>query len=176
MALFDRDGEAPFFLSYRPLPVFARPPKKYRWIPSRDYRELQLNNSGSSSLKRGSEHTERAESVTVTTRRLDAWASERGIDCVDFVWLDVQGAERRVLAGMRETLARSRAAVVFEFESDYAEDPPGEIRDILDTIPEHRVFRIRPGRPEIEPFDPATVDVKGYWANLLALPRDGWGT
>jgi FkbM family methyltransferase len=116
----------------------------------------------------------RRAQVRMTT--LDAFLSASERERVSVVKIDVQGAERRVLAGMRETLARSRAAVVFEFESDYAEDPPGEIRGILDAVPEHRVFRIRPGRPEIEPFDPATVDVKGYWANLLALPRDGWGT
>lgn len=37
--------------------------------------------------------------VTVQTRRLDSWLREHSIDHVDFIWMDVQGAEDQVLRG-----------------------------------------------------------------------------
>ena len=46
--------------------------------------------------------------ITVPTTSLDRWAEENSIGNVDFIWMDVQGAERDVLAGGRKTLARTR--------------------------------------------------------------------
>lgn len=43
--------------------------------------------------------------VQVTT--LDRFADEFGIDHVDFIWMDVQGAERMVFEGGRKLLART---------------------------------------------------------------------
>jgi FkbM family methyltransferase len=114
----------------------------------------------------------RRERVEMTT--LDAFLPEADRERLSVVKIDVQGAERRVLAGMKDLLARARPAVVFEFESDYATDPRSEIRAILDTLPDHRVFQIRPGHPELEDFNPDAVGAKGYWVNLVALPKDAW--
>ena len=46
--------------------------------------------------------------ITVDCTTLDSWAEHNGIDHVDFVWADVQGAERDLIAGGRNTLARTR--------------------------------------------------------------------
>lgn len=46
--------------------------------------------------------------VTVPSVRLDTWAAAQGIERVDFIWADVQGAERQVIEGGAETLARTR--------------------------------------------------------------------
>jgi FkbM family methyltransferase len=111
----------------------------------------------------------RRERVEMTT--LDAFLQD--VD-PSVVKIDVQGAERRVLAGMKGVLARARPAVIFEFESEYVKDPAAEIRLILEAFPDHRVFRIREGHPELMAFDPADVRGPNYWANLVALPKDGW--
>lgn len=46
--------------------------------------------------------------ITVPTKRLDDWAKTVELPRVDFMWIDVQGAERRVFAGGLETLAKTR--------------------------------------------------------------------
>ena len=52
-------------------------------------------------------YTDSKGASEVETVPLDAFLAGRGIDRVDFVKIDVEGAEPLVLAGMRETIARS---------------------------------------------------------------------
>lgn len=47
-------------------------------------------------------------SINVRTTSLDHWADQHSIGEVDFIWMDVQGAERDVVGGGRRTLARTR--------------------------------------------------------------------
>lgn len=112
--------------------------------------------------------TERVEMVP-----LDAFLAPEVRDRVRVVKIDTQGSELQVIRGMKELLARAKPVVIFEFESDYAREPLAAIREYLAEFPEHRVFKIRPGAPEFQPFDPAEVARKGYWVNLIAVPRDG---
>lgn len=46
--------------------------------------------------------------MPVQTRRLDDWCAENGVRQVDFIWMDVQGAEGDVIAGAREILKSTR--------------------------------------------------------------------
>lgn len=46
------------------------------------------------------------ETITVTTETLDAFRAARGLGRIDFIHLDVQGAEALVLAGAEATLPR----------------------------------------------------------------------
>lgn len=46
--------------------------------------------------------------ITVDSTTLDSWAKHNGVDHVDFIWADVQGAERDLIEGGRELLARTR--------------------------------------------------------------------
>ena len=95
-ALSNEDGEAVFYLSYQPS---SEVPPKYDWIDPSDYKELQLNNSGASSLKKGYQHN--LDSVaTVPSLRFDTWHKDNPIKKIDFAWIDVQGAEREVIEGM----------------------------------------------------------------------------
>jgi FkbM family methyltransferase len=66
--------------------------------------------------------------VQVPMRSLDSFAAERGIGGVDLLWVDVEGAERRVIEGARAVLARTRLlflevweARIFEGMWTYAE-------------------------------------------------------
>ena len=54
------------------------------------------------------EHFGMPTAVAVRTRTFDGWRTEHGIERVDVMKIDVDGAEARVLAGMRESLAAGR--------------------------------------------------------------------
>ena len=100
LALSSQKGIANFYQSYQPS---TSVPEKYDWISEADYEELMLNNSGSSSLKRGYKHNLN-QTIQVNTERYDNWCEEHHINNVDFVWVDVQGAEKSVLEGMGEKI------------------------------------------------------------------------
>ncbi|WP_375779289.1 FkbM family methyltransferase [Bradyrhizobium sp. ma5] len=45
---------------------------------------------------------------SVETRQLDDWCSEAKLDAVDFIWMDVQGAEADIIAGGMQTVSNTR--------------------------------------------------------------------
>lgn len=55
--------------------------------------------------------------VTVTMRPMDAWVAETALDRLDFMKLDVEGAELLVLAGAEQTVARFRPLILAEFDA-----------------------------------------------------------
>jgi len=54
--------------------------------------------------------------LTVQMRPMDTWADETGLDRLDFIKLDVEGAELMVLAGAERTVARFRPVILAEFD------------------------------------------------------------
>lgn len=69
---------------------------------------------GSSSIKRTVDFSEQHPeiyfqgSATVELVRLDAWANEQDVGQIDFIWTDVQGAERDLIAGAENVLKRTK--------------------------------------------------------------------
>tara|TARA_R100000664_G_C2759130_1_gene148605 strand:- start:3058 stop:3750 length:693 start_codon:yes stop_codon:yes gene_type:complete len=102
-ALSNEEGTAEFYQSYQDYEL-DEIPEKYSWIDIEDYKNNKLNNSGSSSLKKGYKHT-LSQTITVKTRRFDNWYLENKLENVDMVWIDVQGAERIVIEGMGDVIS-----------------------------------------------------------------------
>lgn len=92
LALADRAGEAVFHVSSgRPPDLFAGENWNY-------------GNKSSSLLAPAADGPmhgwiEFKEAITVPTGTLDAFCAQRGLDHIDFIQMDVQGAEQLVLAG-----------------------------------------------------------------------------
>lgn len=102
LALSDRAGEATFHVSSgRPAELFAGENWNY-------------GNKSSSLLAPAQAAPmygwiEFKETITVPTGTLDDFCTQRGIDQIDFIQMDVQGAEKLVLAGASRMLPRITA-------------------------------------------------------------------
>ncbi len=107
----------------------------------------------------------RRESVLL--RRLDGLLQESSLERLDFLKIDVEGAEMRVLAGARDALRRFRPFILLEM-NDPSLKIQGSSRDDLIQFLESHDYRLYL-------FDPATglpvAAFEGrYGDNMLAVP------
>jgi len=99
--------EADFYQSYLADYDSEKMFNKYHWISKEDYVGLKLNRSGASSLKQNP-LIDCLDITKVRTITLDSWLKEHNIECVDLLWIDVQGAEADVIEGARNSLDKIR--------------------------------------------------------------------
>jgi hypothetical protein len=88
------------------------------------------------------------ETVTVQVVSLEDWAAERGVERVDFLWLDMQGHEFAMLQ-TAERILETTSVIVMEvaFKELYEGAPLwGEVRPWLET----RGFRVE---AELTPWE-----------------------
>ncbi|MBP7148922.1 MAG: FkbM family methyltransferase [Acidobacteria bacterium] len=107
--------------------------------------------------------------LRVGTRRVDDVLAELGIGHVDLVKMDVEGAERVALEGMRGVLGRSRPAILMEINPPQlraAGDSPSALLQLLAAY-EYRLSRVGPGG--VVPFDASQVDQLERNINVLAV-------
>lgn len=101
----------------------------------------------SGSLKKPKEHLlvhpwcTFAEKIFVQSMKLDTWADANGIDAVDFIWTDVQGAEEDVIAGARQTLAATRYFYT-EYSNQELYEGQLNLEGIVSLLPEFEVVEI----------------------------------
>ncbi|PDT05469.1 FkbM family methyltransferase, partial [Rhizobium sp. M1] len=72
--------------------------------------------------------------ISVETRRLDDWCSEAGLENIDLIWMDVQGAEADVIAGGNQILMRTRY-IYTEYSDHELYEGQLPLRAILDLLP-----------------------------------------
>ncbi len=102
----------------------------------------------------------------INTTTLDLVADELNLNRIDFIKLDVEGAEELVFRGGREILAKHRPLVLFEVNPEAAArlnlDAGGACR-VLDEL-DYRFFHLNAGG-ELQPVETSTE-----FGNLLAVP------
>ena len=115
--------------------------------------------------------TERTTTVQVPVRRVDDELQRIGVRQVDFVKLDVEGAELGVLRGAAELLSgRHRPAILVEVQ-DLRTEPWGyAARDIVGYLANrgYRLFALDADGNVI----PVATSQQRYDANLVALPAE----
>ena len=98
----------------------------------------------SGSIRPPRKHLQRAPWCTfdsgsaVPMRSLDSWAREAGIDRVDFIWADVQGAEGDVVMGGQDTLARTRYFYT-EYSNEELYEGQVDLKGLLRSLPQFKV-------------------------------------
>jgi len=98
---------------------------------------LSLVLQGSSAS--GSVVVNRFPATTVTATTVDETVAQLNLDRVDFIKMDIEGAERYALRGARQTIARfaPRMSLAIEHWLDDAEAIP---KAVLEAKPDYRVF------------------------------------
>jgi FkbM family methyltransferase len=107
------------------------------------------------------------DEMTVETITLDEFVFERAHRLPDFLKIDVEGAERRVLDGGRQMLRTRRPKLLIDLHSPEQDVAVGQVLADLGyaayrTRDMERVADLRAGWP-----DPA-----GMWGQIVALPED----
>lgn len=81
------------------------------------------------------------EVVQVEVRTLDRWTEEEGVETIDFIWADVQGAEMDLIRGAQKALRRTRFLYTEYNDHQLYEGQPS-LKTISASLPDFRI-RIR---------------------------------
>ncbi len=74
------------------------------------------------------------QKITVPVRRLDSWARENGVERIDLIWADTQGAEGDLVAGGIDTLSRTRFLFTEYSNDEWYEGQP-DLRKLTAMLP-----------------------------------------
>jgi FkbM family methyltransferase len=113
--------------------------------------------------------TEGAEVVS-----LDDWAARHNISRIDFVKIDVDGHECRVLRGARETLRRFRPSLLVEFMPYGLEEAGASLDELVQILTDlHYTFLRIPGLTSLPDATPLLQDIipAGGSLNVLCRPE-----
>ena len=103
----------------------------------------------SGSIKTPKKHLEYHPAITfehtidVETTTLDAWCAQAGVDRIDFLWMDVQGAELDVFRGGERSLSRTRYLYT-EYSDNEVYEGQGSLRQIERHLPSFEVVEVFP--------------------------------
>ena len=106
------------------------------------------------------------ESIELTT--LDTFVSSNGIQRVDVMKIDVEGAELEVLRGAGKTVDTHRPILIMEADRECAEAAGGNLDELLSSVEDrYRIHRITRGGRTV----PTSAARLGAHQDILCLPR-----
>ena len=127
--------------------------------------------SGHNTLGRFANDGVKAESVErVTVRTLDEVAAEIGLDRIDFMKIDVEGAEAAVIVGARRMIEATQPLILLEISDKALRAQGSGARALIDTLRhdlgyEIGIFSAQSGRIEL------LGEGGDLSSNVLAMPR-----
>lgn len=100
----------------------------------------------SSSIKRPKNHLQRhpvtfGPRTEVRAITLDSFCRQEGIELIDFIWADIQGAEGEMIRGGRGALSKTRYLYT-EYSNDELYEDQVSLSDILQMLPDFRVVEL----------------------------------
>jgi 2-O-methyltransferase len=131
LAISDHNGTTEFFQSAGKGPGHDGPVLPDGWDASGSIRQPKLHLTAYPDVT-----FER--SIVVKTMTLDSWCATHDVDAIDFIWMDVQGAELDVFAGARKSLSKSRY-VYTEYSNAELYKGQGNLRAILSELKDFRI-------------------------------------
>ncbi len=115
--------------------------------------------------------TEKTHAVSVRTVCLDEYLSRHSVSSVDFVKLDVEGAELSVLLGAKRLLASASRPVFLVEVQDIRTGPWGyRAREIVSLLIQNNYLWYSLTGDGL--LLPARLDVENFDANLVAIPAE----
>jgi FkbM family methyltransferase len=110
--------------------------------------------------------------VNVDVTTVDALAEQHGLEAIDLLKIDTEGAELDVLRGAGGLLASGRVhAIQFEF-NDTLTISRVFLRDFREALPGFHLYRLLPqGQLSLEPYHAVFSEIFAY-QNIVALPRE----
>ena len=135
------------------------------------FAEQAVDNQGMGSLVMD-RHPSLALTCDVRTSRLDDFVAERGIERIDWIKIDIQGAEPLFLDGARDTLRRFELELLVEVDPVDLRAGGSTSRGLLRTLDGlgYRAFEIADGAPG-SPIDPRTVSEEFAADNVYCTCR-----
>ncbi len=106
--------------------------------------------------------------LTVSMCPLDDWCAEQGLQRLDFIKLDVEGAEFFVLAGAERVLARFRPLILAEFDEYWISTHGRTAADVTDWARTHD-YRMLRWKRRLRRFEPS--DAPGG-EDILLVPAE----
>jgi FkbM family methyltransferase len=111
----------------------------------------------SSSIKPPKNHLHRfpvtfGGAVEVPLVTLDTFYARHGLEVVDFIWADIQGAEGEMIRGGRRALARTRYLYT-EYSDDELYEQQATLKEMLEMLPSFRVLELWPEEVLLENRD-----------------------
>jgi FkbM family methyltransferase len=112
-----------------------------------------------------------ARPVPVRTTQLDSWLASANIDHVDFIKLDVEGAELAVLTGAANLLQRQPRPVILAEVQDVRTQPWGyRAREIVAMLERFGYVLFQP--IENGGLRQADTNIEDFDLNLVAIPKE----
>lgn len=80
------------------------------------------------------------EKIDVQTRTIDSFCNENSIDHIDFLWMDVQGAEREVFNGT--LIMKNKIDYIYtEYHEEEMYEGATNLQTIKDLLPDHDLIQ-----------------------------------
>lgn len=137
MAISDKNGSIEFFQSGGNMDAEQKDQMPEGWDLS-------------GSIRKPGEHLELHpwisfdSKIEVPTQTLDSWCAEHGVSEIDFIWMDVQGAELDVFRAAAESLKRVRWLYTEYSDKELYEGQPN-LKAVLESLPDFELVTRYPG-------------------------------
>ena len=102
----------------------------------------------SSSIKKPKKHLRRfpwikfQKKIQVKTRSLDRWVKKEKINKIDFIWADIQGAEKELIDGGLKTLNEKTRYFYTEFYNEELYEGQINLKTLLKKLPNFKIINI----------------------------------